>query len=101
MSNHCVNPSPRTTILLVLLLACTELLISAPKTTTFLPISPLGCEKVPFKSNPVPYPEYSISSVFVRVTAPSKQLPKVVLELLTAPNIYKQCKCLLLLNDCI
>ena len=62
-------------LLLVLLSACTELLISAPKILTFLPTPPLGCEKLPFESNPILYPEYlylSISSFFVKVTAPNK-----------------------------
>ena len=34
-SNTCVIPSPRTKIFFVLLLACTEELISAPKINTF------------------------------------------------------------------
>ena len=58
---------PRTKMLLVLLLACKELLKSAPKIITFLPYPPLGCEKLPFESNPIPYPEYlylSISAFF-------------------------------------
>ena len=79
MSNPCVNPSPRTRILLLLLLACTELLMSAPKITTFLPNSPLGCEKVPLELNPIPYLEYlylSISSFFVNLTAPNKEFSK-------------------------
>ena len=49
---------PRTRIFLALLLACTELLMSAPKTITLFPNPPLGCVKVPLKSNPIPYPEY-------------------------------------------
>ena len=68
-----------------MLLECAELLISAPKITTFLPSPPLGCEKVPFESNPVPYPEYLyllISAFFVNLTAPNRQFSKVTLLLL-------------------
>ena len=59
---------PRTKILLVLLLACEELLKSAPKMITFLSYPPHGCEKPPLESNLIPYPEYlylSISAFFV------------------------------------
>ena len=45
-------------MLLVLLLACTELLISAPEIITVLIYLPLGYVKLPFESNPIPYPEY-------------------------------------------
>ena len=47
---------------------------------TFLPVTPLGCEKNPFLSNPIPYPEYlhlSISTFLVNVTAPNKQFSSV------------------------
>ena len=67
-------------MLLVLLSACIELLISAPKIIAFLPNSPLGCEKVPFESNPIPYPEYLyllISSFFVNLAAPNRQFSGV------------------------
>ena len=53
-----MKPLPRTKIFLVLLLACEELLKSAPKIITFLPYPPIGCEKLPLESNPIPYPEY-------------------------------------------
>ena len=46
-----------------LLLACTDELISTPIITTFLPNAPLGCEKFPFPSNPIPYPVYLYSSI--------------------------------------
>ena len=72
-------------MLLVLLLECAELLISAPKITTFLQSPPLGCEKFPFESNPIPYPEYLyllISAFFVNLTAPNRQFSKVTLLLL-------------------
>ena len=71
-------------MLSILLLACAELLLSAPK-ITFLPNSPLGCEKVPLESNPMPYPEYfylSISEFFVNLTAPNRQFCKVISLLL-------------------
>ena len=45
-------------MLLVLLLACLELLKSAPKIMTFLPYPPPGCVKLPLESNLIPYPEY-------------------------------------------
>ena len=47
---------PRTKMLLVLLLACVELLKSAPKIIVFLPYPPLGCAKLSLESNPIPYP---------------------------------------------
>ena len=74
-------------MLLVLLLACVGLLKSAPKITTFLPYPPLGCVKLPFESNPIPYPEYlylSISAFFVNLTAPNGQFCKVRLRSLAA-----------------
>ena len=33
-------------------------LISTPKITALLPNPPIGCEKAPFTSNPIPYSEY-------------------------------------------
>ena len=62
-------------MLLVLLLACTELFTSAPKIIRFLTNPPLGCEKVPCESNPIPYPEYLylvISLFFVNLAVPNK-----------------------------
>ena len=47
---------------------------------TFLPNPPVGNEKVPFISNPVPYPEYlylSISAFFNNLTAPNKEFSSV------------------------
>ena len=70
---------------LVLLLACVELLKSAPKIITFLPYPPLGCVKLPLESNSIPYPEYlylPVSAFFVNLTAPNGQFSKVTLELL-------------------
>ena len=67
-------------MLLVLLLACAELLKSAPKTITFLPSPPLGCVKLPLESNRIPYPEYlylSTSVFFVYLTAPNRKFCKV------------------------
>ena len=81
----CIKSLPRTNMLLVLLLACVELLKSAPKIITFLPYPPLGCVKRPLESNPIPYPEYlylSISAFFVNLTAPNRQFSKVTLLLL-------------------
>ena len=83
MSIPCIKSLPRIKMLLVLLLACAELLISAPKIITFLPNPPLGCEKVPLESNPIPYPEYlylSMSAFLVNLTAPNKQFSKTILE---------------------
>ena len=45
-----------------------------------LPKLPVGCEKTPFPSNPVPYPKYSYlstSAFSVNLTAPDKQFSKV------------------------
>ena len=67
-------------MLLALLLACLELLKSAPKIITFLPSPPLGCVKLPLESNPIPYPEYlclSTSVFFVNLTAPNRQFCNV------------------------
>ena len=79
-------------MLLVLLSQCAELLISAPKIITLLPSPPLGCEKVPLKSNPVPYPEYlhlSISAFFVNLTAPNRHFSKIKPPLITESNLKK------------
>ena len=75
-----VNPLPRIKIFFVLLLACALELISAPKTITFTPVPPLGREKVPFESNPIPYPTYSYLSMslfLVSSIAPNKLFFKV------------------------
>ena len=45
-----------------------------------LPKLPVGCEKTPFPSNPVPYSKYlylSTSAFSVNLTAPNKQFSKV------------------------
>ena len=76
-------------MLLVLLLASAEQLISAPKIITFLPYPPFGCIKPPLESNPIPYPEYlylSISVFFVHLTAPNRQFSKVT-PLLLIPGV--------------
>ena len=76
---------PRTKIFHVLLLVGTELPISTPKTITFLPYPPLGCEKDPLESNPVPYPEYlylSMSTCLVNLAVPNRQFSKVTLKVL-------------------
>ena len=55
-------------------------LISTPKIITFWPNPSPGNEKLPFLSNPVPYPEYqylSMCGFLVKVTAPNKQFPNV------------------------
>ena len=68
----CMKALPNTNILFTFLLACTELLKSAPK-ITFVPFPPLGCEKLPLESNPVPFPEYlylPTSTFFVNLIAP-------------------------------
>ena len=81
----CMMSLPNTNALFTLLSACTELLQSAPKITKFLPYPPLGCEKDPFESNPILYPEYfylSTSAFFVNITAPNRQFPKAILEVL-------------------
>ena len=72
-------------MLLVLLLVCVELLESAPKIITFLPYPPLGCVKLPLKSNPIPYLEYlylSISTFFVNLAAPDRHFCSVKLDFL-------------------
>ena len=78
---------PNTNTLFTLLLACTELLISAPKIITFLPCPPLGCEKLPLESNPIPHPEYIYSlasAFFINLTAPNRQFSKAILEVLAS-----------------
>ena len=50
--------------------------MSTPRIITFLPNPVLGNEKLPFLSNPIPYPEYpyfSMSALLVNLTAPNKQ----------------------------
>ena len=69
-------------MLLALLLACVELLRSAPKIITVTPYLPSVCKKRPFASKPMPYPEYLyllISALFVILTAPNKEFFKVKL----------------------
>ena len=47
--------------------------MSTPKVFTFWPYPPPWNEKLPFLSNPIPYPEYSylsMSAFLVKVTAP-------------------------------
>ena len=72
---------PITKIILVLLLSCEELLKSAPKIITFLAYL-FGCETLSLESNPIPYPGYldlSLLTFFVDLTAPNRQLCKVIL----------------------
>ena len=69
-------------MLLALLLACVELLKSAPKIITFTPYVSSACKKLSSKSKPMPYPEYLyllISAFFVILTAPNKEFFKVKL----------------------
>ena len=76
-SSPCVGPSPRIKISFFLLSIFVDELISAPKTITFLPVPPLWCEKNPYLSNPIPYPEdlyLSILTFLVNVPAPNKLL---------------------------
>ena len=52
-------------------------LISTLKVISFLPDPVPGNEKIPYLSNPIPYPEYlylSISAFLVEVTAPNKTM---------------------------
>ena len=66
-----------------MLLACVELLKTAPKIITFLPDPPFGCLKLPVASKPIPYQKYfylSISELFVNLTARNRQFCKVTLE---------------------
>ena len=58
-----INPRPRTKTCFVLILACLELLKSAPRIIVFLPSPPSGCVNFPFELNAIPYPEYYHVSV--------------------------------------
>ena len=63
-----------------MLSTCTEELISTPKIITILPNPLVGNEKVPFVSNPIPYPDYlylSISTFFTNLTAPNREFPSI------------------------
>ena len=65
-----------TKIFLALLLACVELLKSAPKIITFIPYVPSACKKLLFELKPMSYPEYLyllISAFFVILAAPNKE----------------------------
>ena len=57
------------------IIICKEESISAPKIITFLP-NPIAVNpKVPYISNPIPYPEclyVSVSAFFTDLTAPNK-----------------------------
>ena len=83
-SNPCVGPSPRIKTSFLVLSTCTEELISTRKIIVLLRNPALGCEKAPFPSNPIPYPEYLyllISAFSVLLTAPNKQFSKVMSSL--------------------
>ena len=85
----CIKSLPKTKMLLVLLLACAELLTTAPKIITFLRYPPLGCENDPHESNQIPYPKYlylPTSAFLVNLTAPNSQFSKVT-SLLLMPGI--------------
>ena len=56
--NPCVRPSRRVEISFFLLSTCAEEVISTQKFITFSLNLLVGNEKVPFISNPIPYPEY-------------------------------------------
>ena len=57
LHNTFTCPLPRIKIFLLLLLACTDNLILAPKIMKFLPQSKFGNEICERESNPIPYPE--------------------------------------------
>ena len=90
-SNPCVDPLPSTNMSFPLLSISIEVLISAPKISTFWPNTPLVNEELDLLSKPIPYPEYlylSMSTFLVKVTAPNKQffiVGSLKLEL-DAPN---------------
>ena len=80
-SNTCVEPLPRIKISFFLLSIFPDELKNAPNIITFLLVSPLGCEKNPCLSNPIPYQEYlrlPISTFLVNVTAPNRQFSSVI-----------------------
>ena len=59
----------------LILSICGDKLISTPIIIILLPVLPLGCEKIPFLSNPIPYLEYlylSISAFLANLTAPKQ-----------------------------
>ena len=67
-------------ICLFLLSISIEELISTPKTIIFWLNPPPRNEKLPFLSNPIPYPEYpylSMPAFLVKVAAPNKQFSNV------------------------
>ena len=83
----CMNSLPNNNTLFTLLLACTELHKSAPEIIAFLPSAPIGCEKLPLESNPIPYPEYfylSTLAFFINLTAPNRQFSKAISEVLVS-----------------
>ena len=68
-SNAYVGPLPRIKISFSLLSILVDELISTPKIITFLRVPTIGCEKYPYLSNPIPYPEHlylSTSAFFVK-----------------------------------
>ena len=79
-------PSPRIKIFFILLLACAEEVISTPKLITFWPNPPLGCEKLPFESNTIPYLlSWHFSTwllCLVIITSPNRQFSKLISKLL-------------------
>ena len=75
--------------------------MSAPKIIKLQANSPLGNTKVPFASNPIPYPEYlylSMSVFLVSLTTPNRHFSKVGLKLVRV-EIYKRYICVLLVHE--
>ena len=75
-SSPCVAPSLKIKIYLFLLSIFVDELISTPKIITILPNPVPGNEKLPWLSNPIPYPKYPyllMSEFLVRLTALNKQ----------------------------
>ena len=54
LSNLCVGPFIKIKMTFPLLSIFVDELISTPKIITFFPSPPLGCEKCPCTSNPIP-----------------------------------------------
>ena len=78
LPNPCVGHFPRIKISFFLLSILVDELISSSKIITFLLVPPLGCEKNPSLSNPIPYPKYlhlSMSAFLVNLTAPNNEIP--------------------------
>ena len=92
-SKTCIGPLPRIKISFPLSSSCTEVLISASKIITFLPIPLLGNVTVQSYFIFWIYLHLLLSAFFTSLIEPNEGFPKVKSPRLKAANLFhKQCK---------